>query len=120
MRIDRQRAAERFERELLLTEFLHDNAETRERAEMARLARQHLTDVGKRLAVVLVGEMQRGAPVPCLDIVGPQLEYGIEQLDREAIVLAVDRGLDPAHQKIGSIAAGREPERPDATLDQLG
>jgi hypothetical protein len=29
---------------------------------VARLARQHLADVGERLAVVLVGEVQRGAP----------------------------------------------------------
>ena len=34
--------------------------------------------------------------------------------------LALDRGLDPAHQQVGGVAAGSEPERPDAVLDRLG
>src|SRR6185295_8742352 len=83
MRVDGERAAERVERKLLLAELLHDDAEAGERAEVARLARQHLPDVGERSAVVLVGEMEGGTPVPGLDIVGPQLDHGVEQLDRE-------------------------------------
>ena len=27
--------------------------------------------------------MNRGAPVPALDIIGPKLDYGVEQLDRK-------------------------------------
>src|ERR1044072_4466148 len=83
MRVDGERLAERFERELVLVEFLHDDAEAGERTEMARLARQHLANVGKRLAVVLVREMDRGAPVPGLDIFGLERDHGVEQLDRE-------------------------------------
>ena len=69
--------------QLLLAEFLHDHAEAGERAEMARLARQHLADVGERPAVIFVHEVERGAPVPGLDIVGLELDDGVEQLDRE-------------------------------------
>ena len=46
--MDRERAAERFERALVVAELLQDDAEPGERAEVARLARQHLADVGDR------------------------------------------------------------------------
>src|ERR1043166_4024657 len=57
--MDRERTAERLERVLIVAEFLQDGAETRERTEMARLAREHLVDVGKRVRVVLLGEIDR-------------------------------------------------------------
>ena len=47
-----------------------------ERAEVPRLARQHLAEVGERLAEVLVGEIERGAPVPGFDIVGLEPDHG--------------------------------------------
>ena len=35
-------------------------------------------------------------------------------------VLAVDRGLDAGHQQVRGVAAGGDPQRPDAVLDVLG
>src|SRR5690242_357629 len=58
VRVDGERPAKRFERELILAELLHDDAEAGERAEVTRLARQHLADVGDRFAVILVGEVE--------------------------------------------------------------
>src|SRR5262245_60736569 len=53
MRVHGKRAAECLERELVLVEFLHDDAKSGQGAEMARLARQHLADVGQRPGIVL-------------------------------------------------------------------
>src|ERR1700751_1348035 len=67
MRIDGERLAEGLQRVLVVAEFLHDHAKTRERAEMARLSRQDLLDVGERVPVVVLQIIDRGAPVPGLD-----------------------------------------------------
>src|SRR6058998_2121661 len=67
--MDRQRAAERFERGLVVAEFLHDGAEPGERPEMARLARQHLADIRNRAAIVFGVEEDGGAAVPSLNVV---------------------------------------------------
>ena len=52
--MDRLRLAEGLERFLVVAEFFHDRAEARERAEMAWLKRQHVTNIGERVAVVLL------------------------------------------------------------------
>ena len=52
MRIDRQRLAVGFERVLVVADILQDAAEARPRPEVARLERQHLTDVGERIIIV--------------------------------------------------------------------
>src|SRR6266481_7800763 len=80
VRIDRERLAEGVERALFVAEILHDHAQPRQRAEMARLADQYLLDILKRMGVIVLQVMQRRAPVPSLDIVGTQLDYGVEQL----------------------------------------
>ena len=54
--MDGERAAEGVERALVVAKLLQDDAEPRERAEMARLARQHLADVGKRPAEILLAK----------------------------------------------------------------
>src|ERR1700693_3031207 len=62
MRIDLERAAERLERAFVLAHLLQDHAESGQRPEMARLARERLGDVGERSPVVLLGEIHRRAP----------------------------------------------------------
>src|SRR4051812_9417330 len=64
MRIEVERAAKRLERALLLAQLLHDHAEAGDRPEVTWLARQHLANVGQRLSVVLLQEMNGCAPVP--------------------------------------------------------
>ena len=86
---------------------------------MARLACQHFVDIRERVAEILFRVIDGGAAVPGLDEVRLDIDDGVEELDREIEVLAVDRHLGPAHQQIGGIAAGREPDRPDAVLDVL-
>src|SRR5947208_739845 len=120
MRVHRERAAEGFERELILAELLHDDAEARQRPEMTWLARQHLADIAERLAEILGGEIKRRAPVPGFDILGLETNDRAEQLDRKIVVLALDRSLHPAHQQVSGVAAGGKPKRPDASFDQLG
>ena len=46
---------------------------------MTRFADQHLPDVFERVSVVVLQIIQRGAPVPGFDIVGPELDDGIER-----------------------------------------
>ncbi len=120
LRMNGERAAEGVERALVVAELLQDDAEPGERAEMARLARQHLADVGDGAAEILLRVIDGGAPVPGLDEIRLDVDDGVEQLDGEIEVLAVDRGLDPTHQQIGGIARGGEPDRPDAVLDVFG
>src|SRR5262249_29552751 len=118
--MDRESAAEGLERMLVVAEFLQDHAEPGERPEVARLALEHFVDIGQRTGEILLREINGGAPVPGFDVIGPNVDNGVEQLDREVVVLAVHRGLDAAHQQVTGVAAGRDPERPDAVLDELG
>jgi len=91
--MDLKRPAEHFERLLLLAELLQDHAETRQGAEMAGLAAQHLTDVLHRLAELLAHVMNGGAAVPGLDIVRLELDDGVEELKGEVELVGVGRGL---------------------------
>src|SRR3954452_7970229 len=92
MRVDSQRLAERLERPLVVAKILHDHAEPSQRAEMAGFTNQHLLDIRERAAVIVAQVVERRAPVPGLDIVGPQLDRGVEQLERDVALLRVDRG----------------------------
>src|SRR5438105_2705793 len=82
------------ERVLLIAELVQDHAEARERAEMPRFAHQHLADVFDRVGEILLHVVDGSAPVPGLDVIWPDVEDGIEQLDREIVILGVDCGLD--------------------------
>src|SRR5260370_17587166 len=110
----------RIKRALIVAKLLQDDAEARERTEMARLARQHLVDIGKREVKVLFRIVDRWAPVPCLGEVRPYVDGGVEQPDRKVEILAVGGSFGAAHQQIGGIAAGGEPNRPDAVLYIFG
>src|SRR5580704_247733 len=68
MRVDRQRFAIGFERVLVVADVLQDEAEARPGAEVARLERQHLADVGKRMAVIVLQIVDRGALVPGFNV----------------------------------------------------
>ena len=68
MRVDRQRLAVGFERVLVVADVLQDEAEARPRAEVARLERQHLADVGKRVAVIVFQIVDGGALVPGFEV----------------------------------------------------
>src|SRR5580704_4257974 len=61
MRVDHQRLAVGFERVLVVADVLQDEAEARPRAEVARLERQHLADVGERMAVIVFQIIDGGA-----------------------------------------------------------
>src|ERR1700704_4964288 len=63
VRIDLQRAAVGDERLTVLADGMHDRAEAGERAEVARLERQYVLDVGERAAVVAHDEVGVGALV---------------------------------------------------------
>ena len=76
------------ERTLLVADLLHDHAEPCQRAEMTGLPDQHLADVGERAGIVVLHVVERGAPVPGLDVVGPELDDRIQQLDRDVDLLA--------------------------------
>src|SRR6185369_8534326 len=89
-RIDRERAAIDFERLLVVADILQDESETGHRAEVSRLALEHLADVGDRAAVVLLHVIERGAPVPGLDVIRFDLDDRVEQLEREIGVLSVE------------------------------
>src|SRR5215470_1308394 len=117
VRVDGERTAERVEGAFVVAELLQDDPQSRERAEMARLACQHFVDVGERAAEVFFRVVDGGAAVPRLGEVRPNVDDGGEQPDRKIVVLAVGRAFGSAHQEIGGIAAGGEPDRPDAVLD---
>ena len=87
---------------------------------MPGLADQHLPDVLQRMAVIVLQVIQRRAPVPCLDIVGTQLDDGIEQFQRDIDLLRFHRGLGAQHQQCSRVARGLHPQRPDPRLDMLG
>ena len=72
------------------------------------------------MGVVVLQIIQRRAPVPGLDIIGTQLDHGIEQLQRDVHLLGVHRGLGAHHQQRRGVARGLQPQRPDPRLDMLG
>src|SRR5262249_47136847 len=117
VRVDGQRTAERVERAFVVAELLQDDPQSRERAEMARLACQHFVDVGERAAEVFFRVVDGRAAVPPLGEIWPNIDDGGEPRDGKMVVLAVGRAFGPAHQEICGIAAGGEPDRPDAVLD---
>src|SRR5258706_14919528 len=80
VRVDRERLAEGVERALFVAEILHDHAKPRQRAEMARLADQHLLDILERMGVIVLQVIQCRAPVPSFGIIGTQLDHSVEQL----------------------------------------
>src|SRR5215813_12236506 len=117
VRMDGECTPERVEGVSVVAELLQDDSETRERAEMARLARQHFVDIRERAGEVFFRVVDGGAAIPRLGEVRPNVDDGGQQPDRKIVVLAVGRAFGPAHQEIGGIAAGGEPDRPDAVLD---
>src|SRR5262245_31025862 len=62
--MDGQRAPIGFERVLLVADLLQNDAEPGQRAEVARLARQHLMEIRDCVAEFLLGEIDGGTPVP--------------------------------------------------------
>ncbi len=68
VRVHFERAPEPGERRFLVLEREMDLAEAGERAEVARIALQHLVAVGDRLAVVAGEVIDRGAAVPALGV----------------------------------------------------
>ena len=71
------------------------------------------------MGVVVLQIIERGAPVPGLDIIRTQLDHGVEQFQRDIALLRVHRGLGAQHQQRGGIARGLQPDRPDPRLDVL-
>src|SRR5262249_8968743 len=110
MRMDGESATEYFERTFVVTELLQDHPETRHGPEVPRLARQHLLDIGKRAAVLLLHEVERGATIPGLDVIGLDLDDGVEKPDGEVDVLCLDRGFDAGHEQVCGIAPGCKPK----------
>jgi hypothetical protein len=51
---------------LVVADVLQDEAEARPGAEVARLERQHLADVGERVAVIVFQVVDGGALVRCI------------------------------------------------------
>src|SRR6516225_9529538 len=76
VRVDGERAAERVERALVVAELLQDDSQSRERAEMARLARQHFVDVGERAAEVFLRVVDGRATVPRLGEIRSNIDDG--------------------------------------------
>src|SRR5215472_5355117 len=97
VRIDGERAAVGFERVLVVAELLQDQTEAGQRAEMTRLARKHLAQVGKRVRDIVLEEVDGGALVPGFDIGWVDRDDSVEKLDGEIVVLVVGRHLHPAH-----------------------
>ncbi len=102
--MDGERAPERIERILVVPDLLQDDAKARQRTKVARLTGQHLVDVGDGAREVLPQIEDGGAPVPRLQVIRPEIDDGVEQLDGEVVVLALGGGPHTAHQQIGSIA----------------
>ena len=72
------------------------------------------------MGVVVLQVIKRRAPVPGLDIIGAQLDHGIQQLQRDIHLLRVHRRLGAHHQQRRGVARGLQPHRPDPRLDMLG
>ena len=118
--MDCECTAERIERALVVAKLLQDDAETRERTEMARLARQYFMNIGKRPTKVFFCVIDGCTPIPRLGEIRPYVDNGVQQPDGKVEVLAVGRSFGAAHEQIGGIAAGGEPNRPDAVLYVFG
>src|ERR1700677_4743583 len=82
MRVDRESAAIRLQRMLVVANLLQDEPQPRQRPEMPRFAQQHFTDIGDRMPVILHQIVDRGPPIPGFHIVRLERNDGVEQLDR--------------------------------------
>src|SRR5947209_1893905 len=120
VRMDGERAPKRVQRAFLIAKILEDDAQAGKRAEVARLPRQHFAYIRQRPGKILFGEIDAGAPVPGFGEFRLDVYDGVKELDREIVLLRVDRGLDAAHQDVRGIARGIEPDRPDSVLEIFG
>src|SRR5215470_9884252 len=118
-RIDLERLAIGVERVLVVTDVLHDEAKARQRPEMPRLAGQHLADIGNRIHVVSLQEINRGAAVPCLSEVRLDLDDGTEHANCEIVFFVVGCLFGAAHQQVRRFVAGPCPHCPDMILNCL-
>ncbi|CAE7494628.1 unnamed protein product, partial [Symbiodinium sp. CCMP2456] len=84
-----------------------------ERAEVARLQLQGLLDVAQRLAIVAHQEMQGGAPVPGLGVVGHAGDQIVEDDQRGEVVAAPHRGQATLHPLDHARVLVLQPDRPD-------
>src|SRR5258706_16466988 len=98
--MDCECAAERVKCALLIAKLLQDDAEARERTEMARLARQHFVDIGKRAAKVLFRIEDRWVPGSSLGEVRPDFNGGVEHPDRKVEILCFGCSFCAAQQQI--------------------
>src|SRR5262249_58083546 len=112
MRMNGECTPERIEGMLVIAELLQDDSESRKRAEMARLARQHFVDIGERAAELFFRVVDGRAAIPRLGEVRPDVDDGGQQPDRKLEVLAVRRAFGPAHQQIGRVPSGTAAELP--------
>ena len=96
--MDRDRAAERFERALVLADVLQDHAEAGERAEMARFARDHDAEIRKRANEILLQIMDRGALSVGFGKSGREFDHRVEERERKIVVLRLDHGARPLDQ----------------------
>ena len=71
-------------------------------------------------AVIVFQIVDGGAPVPAFDVVGLDLDDGVEKLQRQIVILGIGRRLGAGHEQIAGVAAGDQPQRPDALLDGFG
>ena len=69
--------AERIKGAFIVAKLLQDDAEARKRTEMARLARQHFMDIGKRAAKFLFRIVDGCTPVPRLGEIRPYVDDGV-------------------------------------------
>src|SRR5450631_3517899 len=90
-RVDVERLAIGIERALVVADVLHDQADPGQRPEMARLPGQHLAEIGERIGVVLLQEIDGGAAIPGLGVLRLDLDDGIEEFQRQAVIVVVDR-----------------------------
>src|SRR5579859_588234 len=79
VRIEGERLAVGRKRILIVADLLEHHAEPGQRTEMARLARQHLADVGNGAGKIVIEVMDGGAPIPGLDVVRLDLDDRIEK-----------------------------------------